>query len=42
MEELGLQNIELIEADAEYVNFNDESFDVILCSTAIAYLNLSH
>ncbi|NDJ21079.1 class I SAM-dependent methyltransferase [Nostoc sp. B(2019)] len=37
IEELGLQNIELIEADAEYVNFNDESFDVIICSTAIAY-----
>ncbi|MBW4685883.1 MAG: class I SAM-dependent methyltransferase [Komarekiella atlantica HA4396-MV6] len=37
IEELGLQNIELIEADAEYINFDDESFDVILCSTAIAY-----
>ncbi|QMS89800.1 class I SAM-dependent methyltransferase [Nostoc edaphicum CCNP1411] len=37
IEELGLQNIELIEADAEYINFNDESFDVILCSTAIVY-----
>ncbi len=37
IEELGLQNIELIEADAEYIDFNDESFDVILCSTAIVY-----
>ncbi|MBD2344891.1 class I SAM-dependent methyltransferase [Anabaena subtropica] len=34
---LGLQNIELIEADAEYIDFEDESFDVILCSTAIVY-----
>ncbi|MBE9036419.1 class I SAM-dependent methyltransferase [aff. Roholtiella sp. LEGE 12411] len=37
IDELGLQNIELIEADAEYVNFNENSFDVILCSTAIVY-----
>ncbi|MCC5624319.1 class I SAM-dependent methyltransferase [Nostoc sp. CHAB 5715] len=37
IEELGLQNIELIEADAEYIDFNDESFDAILCSTAIVY-----
>ncbi|MBD2432689.1 MULTISPECIES: class I SAM-dependent methyltransferase [Fischerella] len=37
IEELGLQNIELIEADAEYIDFKDESFDVILCSTAIVY-----
>ncbi|MCX7593150.1 MAG: methyltransferase domain-containing protein [Fischerella sp.] len=37
IEELYLQNIELIEADAEYINFNDESFDVILCSAAIVY-----
>ncbi|WP_341526423.1 class I SAM-dependent methyltransferase [Nostoc sp. UHCC 0302] len=35
--ELGLQNIELIEADAEYINFDNESFDAILCSTAIVY-----
>lgn len=34
---VGWQNIELIEADAEYINFEDESFDVILCSTAIVY-----
>ena len=37
IEELGLQNIELIEADAEYIDFNYQSFDVILCSTAIVY-----
>jgi len=37
IEELGLQNIELIEADAEYIDFNHESFDIILCSTAIVY-----
>ncbi|MBW4613336.1 MAG: class I SAM-dependent methyltransferase [Desmonostoc vinosum HA7617-LM4] len=34
---LGLQNIKLIEADAEYLEFNKESFDVILCSTALVY-----
>ncbi len=37
IKELGLQNIELIEADAEYIDFNNESFDVIICSTAIVY-----
>ncbi len=37
IEELGLQNLELIEVDAEYVTFDDESFDLILCSTAIVY-----
>ncbi|MBN3927150.1 MAG: methyltransferase domain-containing protein [Nostoc sp. NMS4] len=30
-----LQNIELIEADAEYLNFSDRSFDVIFCCEAI-------
>lgn len=34
----GLQNIELIEADADYLNFADNSFDAILCSSAIVYL----
>ena len=33
-----LQNIELIEADADYLNLDDESFDAILCSSAIVYL----
>ncbi|MEH1943860.1 MAG: methyltransferase domain-containing protein [Nostoc sp.] len=30
-----LQNIELIEADAEYFNFTDSSFDVVFCCEAI-------
>lgn len=33
-----LQNIELIEADADYLNFDNDSFDAILCSSAIVYL----
>ncbi|MGI8500131.1 MAG: class I SAM-dependent methyltransferase [Hassallia sp.] len=37
IDDLNLQNIELIEADAEYIDFDDESFDVIFCSTAIVY-----
>ncbi|MDF5732381.1 MAG: methyltransferase domain-containing protein [Rhizonema sp. PD38] len=34
----GLKNIEFIEADVEYLNFSDRSFDRILCSLAISYL----
>lgn len=34
----GLPNIELIEADAEDLNFAANSFDAILCSSAIGYL----
>ncbi len=34
----GLLNIELVEADADYLNFADNSFDIILCSSAIVYL----
>lgn len=34
----GLHNIELIEADADYLNFSNNSFDAILCSSAIVYL----
>ncbi|MEH2180579.1 class I SAM-dependent methyltransferase [Nostoc sp.] len=30
-----LQNIELIEADAEYFNFSDSSFDIVFCCEAI-------
>ncbi|MFN6527868.1 class I SAM-dependent methyltransferase [Nostoc sp. ChiSLP03a] len=30
-----LQNIELIEADAEYLNFSDRSFDAVFCCEAI-------
>ncbi len=37
IDELNLQNLELIEADAEYIDFDDESFDIIFCSTAIVY-----
>lgn len=35
----GLQNIELIEADAEAISFNDESFNAIFCATAIVLLS---
>lgn len=35
----GLQNIELIEADAESINFEDERFDAIFCATAIVLLS---
>ncbi|HBB32966.1 MAG TPA: methyltransferase type 11 [Cyanobacteria bacterium UBA8803] len=36
---LGLQNIELIEADAESIIFEDECFDAIFCGTAIVLLS---
>lgn len=35
----GLQNIEIIEADAESINFEDERFDAIFCATAIVLLS---
>ena len=35
---VGLQNIEFIETDAADLNFSDNSFDVIFCCSAIAYL----
>lgn len=35
---IGLKNIELIEADADYLDFNDSSFDIIFCSSALMYL----
>lgn len=34
----GLLNIKFVEADVEYLNFSDRSFDRILCSLAICYL----
>lgn len=34
----GLKNIELRQADAEYLDFSAQSFDAILCSCAIAYI----
>jgi arsenite methyltransferase len=36
--ELGLLNLELIQSDVECINFENESFDAILCGTAIVYL----
>ncbi|MBD2041008.1 class I SAM-dependent methyltransferase [Microcoleus sp. FACHB-672] len=35
VEAASLQNIELIEADAESINFSDSSFDVIFCCEAL-------
>jgi len=32
---LNLRNIELIQADAEYLNFNENSFDAVLCCSAV-------
>ncbi len=37
--EEGLQNVEFIEADAEYLNFGNNTFDRVLCSLAISYLS---
>lgn len=34
-----LQNIELIEADADYLDFDNQSFDVIFCSSAIPWFS---
>ena len=34
----GLQNVEFIETDAEYVSFENNTFDRVLCSLAISYL----
>lgn len=39
IEKAGLQNIELIEADADYIDFDNESFDVIFCSSAFVWLS---
>jgi protein-L-isoaspartate(D-aspartate) O-methyltransferase len=39
IEAAGLQNIELIEVDADYLNFSDDSFDAIFCATAIVLLS---
>lgn len=38
IEATGLQNIELIKADADSLNFIDNSFDIIFCSSALVYL----
>ena len=36
--ETSLQNVEFIEADAETLDFSDNSFDAVLCSLAVCYL----
>lgn len=36
--ETNLRNVEFIEADAEELDFNDNSFDAVLCSLAVCYL----
>lgn len=35
----GLHNIELIEKDVDYIDFANESFDIILCSSSIMWLS---
>ncbi|MDJ0696446.1 methyltransferase domain-containing protein [Mastigocoleus sp. MO_188.B34] len=37
IDDLKLENIELIQGDAEYIDFENESFDIITCSTALVY-----
>jgi len=39
IEASSLQNIELIEADADHLNFSDNSFDAIFCSSAIVWFS---
>lgn len=39
IEAASLQNIELIEADADHLNFSNNSFDVIFCSSAIPWFS---
>ncbi len=39
IKQAGLHNIELIEADADYIDFNDQSFDAIFCSSAFVWLS---
>lgn len=38
IEQANLKNVELLEADADFLKFEDESFDAILCSSALVYL----
>ncbi len=35
----GIQNLELIEADVESIDFNNEQFDIIFCSSALVYIS---
>lgn len=39
-EAAGLSNIEFLQADVETVNFPDNSFDVVLCCSALVYLRI--
>jgi ubiquinone/menaquinone biosynthesis C-methylase UbiE len=39
MSALGIENLELIEADIESINFSPEQFDVIFCCSAIMYVS---
>lgn len=35
----GLQNVELIQADAEYIDFPQNSFDTILCNSSVVWFS---
>jgi arsenite methyltransferase len=35
----GINNLELIEADIELINFNNEQFDIIFCCSALVYIS---
>lgn len=37
IEAAGLENIELVEADAEEINFPEQSFDAILCTSSLVW-----
>jgi arsenite methyltransferase len=39
MSEQGIDNLELIEADVELVDFNAEQFDLIFCCSALVYIS---
>ena len=39
IEKASLQNIQLIEADADYIDFDDDIFDAIFCSSAFVWLS---
>lgn len=35
----GIENIQLIEADVELIDFDDEQFDIIFCCSALVYIS---
>ena len=35
----GIKNLELIEADVESIDFNNEQFDIIFCSSGLVYIS---